>query len=154
MQNGMICLGAQAQSRPQTTDEVTFENYRAEESRAATGQVPTVTSGRATPGDKSSEKATKRQLTTISLTSRKHPPRTIFNTPKVTNKENQPDKIRLCKYNWHLVLNHATPEVLTKLARNPYIKIPSLDSITTTRTDTTCRACLEGKKSCTQTCQP
>ena len=52
---------------------------------------------------------------------------------------------KLPNYHWHLVLNHASPSVLTRLARNPHLNIPSLTSISTTRDDITCGPCLATK---------
>lgn len=44
-------------------------------------------------------------------------------------------------------MNHASPEVLTRMARNLYILEPTLESITSTK-DMTCRACMQGKMTC------
>lgn len=49
------------------------------------------------------------------------------------------------KYGWHLVLNHASPDVLTKLAGNPAIKDESLEDINTFRHDMICRPWMEMK---------
>lgn len=56
----------------------------------------------------------------------------------------EPKQTKFTKYHWHMVLNHASPAALTMLARNPHIRIPELDSITTTE-NITCRACMERK---------
>lgn len=52
---------------------------------------------------------------------------------------------KLANYEWNLILNHASPEILTTLARNSKLRIPSLDTLSTTKEDTTCRACFECK---------
>lgn len=57
----------------------------------------------------------------------------------------QPDKHKLPKYKWRLIMNHASPDALTRLARNKSINVSELNNITTTRNDMTCRGCREGK---------
>lgn len=57
----------------------------------------------------------------------------------------KPDPRKLTKYESHLILNHASPDELTRLARNPKLKIPELDKIATTRHDMTIQLCLEYK---------
>lgn len=53
----------------------------------------------------------------------------------------QPATEKRPKYSWHMILNHGSSEVLTPMARNPYINEPSLDGIKS-KNDMTYRACL------------
>lgn len=58
---------------------------------------------------------------------------------QATSDENY-EKTKLPKYEWHLVLNHALPEVLTTLTRNPQLNIPILAVIKSTRHYLICRS--------------
>ena len=68
----------------------------------------------------------------------------VFDVTKPnTTTEHTPAK--LAKYNWHLILNHASPQVLARLARNPFLTEPSLEAVRSTRHDITCKPFLETK---------
>lgn len=56
----------------------------------------------------------------------------------------QPVPIRKPKYDWHMVLNHTSPNVLTRIARNPYVNEPTMREISSTHYYM-CRACMKGK---------
>lgn len=56
-----------------------------------------------------------------------------------------PEQNKMEKHEWNLVLNHASSDELTKLAQYPYIDIPSLNQIKTTKAGTTCTGCMKGK---------
>lgn len=65
----------------------------------------------------------------------------VFTAP--TEGEHNDNKMP--KYAWHLILNHAQLSTLTKLSKNPRLRIPGLSAISSTHHDLTCRACLESK---------
>lgn len=52
---------------------------------------------------------------------------------------------KLVKYEWHFILNHASSEVLTRLARNSKLNIPSPKQLSAKTADKAYRGCLEGK---------
>lgn len=52
---------------------------------------------------------------------------------------------KMSKYKWHLILNNASPDDLTKLARKPKLYVPEVEQITTTVDDMTCSPCMEYK---------
>lgn len=59
-------------------------------------------------------------------------------------EQHPPDDSKLAKYKWHMIMNHATPDALTRLARDPHLHEPSLDAVTSTN-DITCGACMQSK---------
>lgn len=63
---------------------------------------------------------------------------------QVTSDENY-EKLKFPKYEWHLVLNNVSIDKLTRLARNPKLNISSLVVINSTRHDLTCRSCFESE---------
>lgn len=92
------------------------------------------------PRDRQATTRARRRLQATTRAPREQPREAAFQLPA-----HQPAPAnKMPKYQWHLILNHASPEVLTKLARNPHIRIPELDTVTTTH-DMTCRGCFEGK---------
>lgn len=56
-----------------------------------------------------------------------------------------PEPHKMAKYECHMILNRAAPDLLTKLARNPYLNIPSVNQIWTTKTDRTCTEYMKGR---------
>lgn len=59
----------------------------------------------------------------------------------------EPELDKLPKYDWNIVLNHASPEVLKLSARNPWQHEPTLKGISSNK-EMTCRAFLQGKVAC------
>lgn len=53
------------------------------------------------------------------------------------------DHTKIPKNEWHLILNHVTPNVLTLLERNPNLDIPSLKAIKSSLHDMNCSSCFE-----------
>lgn len=58
--------------------------------------------------------------------------------------ESPPEQPPNPKYRWHMILNNASSEVFTRMERNPYVREPTLEGISSTNY-MTCRACLQAK---------
>lgn len=128
IKNSSICLGA--------TEAVADDTISANETHKPIQTIDEQKSNEYNIKlEREAGKAAKKKTATLTLTPTKQ--RLLFDT----GRQELPSQQKIARYEWHLVLNHASPELLTKLARNPSFKIPSLDSIKTTRNDTTCRGC-------------
>lgn len=100
-----------------------------------------VVEGNRQPKNKNKERAQGRQTRRLMLM----PQKQIQQPPVFDIAEDPKHSPRLQpKYDWHMVMNHASPDVLTRLARNPYINEPYLKEITSTN-ELACKACLQGK---------
>lgn len=59
------------------------------------------------------------------------PQKTATKEPKFRIQEGSPEwQQQIPKYKWHMILNHASPEVLKRMARNPYVREPTLEGVT------------------------
>lgn len=52
---------------------------------------------------------------------------------------------KLPKFEWHLILKHASPDSVIILARNSTVNILSLNTTSKSKMDVTCHGCMEGK---------
>lgn len=117
-ENGAICFGAEADQLSQTVQKGTNKTIHQQPERSAGMVVRCKANKPAALPNVCSEKESKFQA---------------------TSDENY-EKTKLPKYEWHLVLNHALPEVLTRLTRNPQLNIPILAVIKSTRHYLICRS--------------
>lgn len=107
-------------------------------------QINSTTSEKHNTDNRTEKVATKHNTRTTNKTTLppiKNKKPTVFTIPEV----GEPEPKKNHRYEWHLILNHDSPDVLTKLARNHKSRDEGLDKIETTQHDLTCRPCLEFK---------
>lgn len=136
---GAVCLGAQALD--------TVEARSANVHKTGTGDQPWATATTKRTTNKTRASGTKKNPLGKGTTNKLLVMTTdrTAQTRKFDLEEHPAAQAeRIPKYDCHMILNHASPDVLTLIARNPYVNESSLEGITTTK-DITCWACLQGK---------
>lgn len=138
MKQGAICLGAQVKNDDDKVSMNTRPPNEGTNHRRQRGINQCGETNNATKAEKEAVKKATAQGRHLKVARKTQ---TIFQLPPPAETK----KTKMPRYHWHLVMNHATPETLTKSARNSKLRIPELEGIKTTHQDLTCRGCYEGK---------